>query len=178
MTVTTQSALDEVQLSARRLVEAARELVLIAVEDRPRFSEVHLVTLVHDAALDLGGEAEQADSALQPGGPSESILMTEPSQAVALCQAHVNLTGAVLVRELATPERLNDLTVFGRNRGREASAWAKEILRCIESCQHLLWTDTQPALLSYWRELASITDRTCPPAPDAKREREGNRHDA
>lgn len=160
MTVTVQSALASVQASARRLGEAARELVLIAVEDRPRGSEVHLVTLVHDAALDVAAEAEQADSVLPP----EDVSGARASQAVAGCQAHVNLMGAVLVRELATPERLNDLTVFGRDHGREARAWAKEILRCIESCQHLLWTDMQPALLGYWREIADRADQTCAPS--------------
>jgi hypothetical protein len=162
MTVTIQAAYTSVQTAARRLAEAVRELTLIAVEDRPRDSEVHLVTLVNDAALDLAAEAEQADSAV----PSVGVPMARASQAVTGCQDHVNLMGAVLVRELATPERLNDLTVFGRNRGREASAWAKEILRCIESCQHLLWTDMQPALLSYWREVADNNNRTCAPGGD------------
>ena len=42
MTVTIESALSEVQASARRLREIVRELVLIAVEDQPRNCQVHL----------------------------------------------------------------------------------------------------------------------------------------
>ena len=168
MTVTVQSALASVQASGGRLGEAVRDLVLFAVEDRPRGNEVHLVTVVHDAALDVAGEAEQAGGALRPEGVPEGwperISLTEASQAVADCHAHVNAMGAVLTRELATPERLYDLAVFGRQRGREASAWANEIARCIETCQHLLWTDVQPALLAYWRELADMTNRTCTPS--------------
>jgi hypothetical protein len=158
MTVTVQSALTEVQASARRLRETARELVLTAVEDQPRNCQVHLVAVVHDAALEVADQAEQADAAVnsQEGPPPGAA-----SQAVAHCQHHVTLLGAALVRELATPERQNDLAALGRERGREVSAWVREISRCIQACQLALWTDVQPALLGYWRELADLTDRTC-----------------
>jgi hypothetical protein len=64
MTVTEQSALANVSASVRRLIDTVRELVLIADEDQPRDCQVHLITLVRDAALDMAAEAEQADSAL------------------------------------------------------------------------------------------------------------------
>jgi hypothetical protein len=158
MTVTVESALSFVQAAAARLSEAVRDLVLTAVEDRPHGNEVHLVTVVHDAALDLAAEAEMT------GAVPEGTSLTAVSHAVASCQAHVNAMGALLARELATSERLNDLAVFGRERGREAGAWAKEIIRCIESCQCLLWTDMQPALLGYWNEIID-TDRGASRAP-------------
>jgi hypothetical protein len=160
MTVTVESALTSVQASAGRLSEAVRELVLIAVEDQPRGSDVHFVTVIHDAALDIAGEAEQGWAALRSEGHPVGVSLAQASQAVAGCQAHVNVMGAVLVRELAAPARLSDLMIFRRNRGREAGAWATEIVRCIEACQLLLWTDMQPALLGYWQELADITNRT------------------
>ncbi|MDT5367074.1 MAG: hypothetical protein QOC62_1505 [Mycobacterium sp.] len=154
MTVTIESALTTAQASAKRLREAVGELTLTAVEDRPRGTEVHLVTVVHDAALEVAAQAEQAEAALQ------SAQKSLAASAIADCQAHVHALGVVLVHELATPERLSDLTAFTRERGREARAWAGEIVRCIETCQHLLWTDIQPALLCYWRELADTTNRT------------------
>lgn len=162
MTVTVQSALSEVQASARRLRDLTRELILTAVEDQPRNCEVHLVTVVHDAALDVAAEAEQAAAAVSPeqrpaGGPPQAV----PPQAVAHCQRHVTLLGGALVHELATPEFLNDLTALGRERGGEVTAWVREMLRCIQDCQVALWTDIQPALLGYWQELADLTDRTC-----------------
>jgi hypothetical protein len=179
MTVTIESALTSTHASAERLGDAVRELVLIAVEDRPRGTEVHLVTVVHDAALDLAAEAEQAEAALRlehrADRPTRSVTA---SRAIADCQAHVNVLGAVLVRELAAPERLSDLAGFGHERGREAAAWAKEIVRCIETCQHLLWADIEPALLAYWQELTEMTDVLVSPATDAEREREGHNHDA
>jgi hypothetical protein len=178
MIVTVQSALSEVQASARRLRDAARELVLFAVEDWPRRGEVHLVTLVHDAALDLAAEAEHAGAALRLDSQPMDVSLAQAPQAVIDCQAHVNLMGAALVRELATPGRLNDLAVFGRDRGRDAAEWAEEIVRCIESCQQLLWTDMQLALLGYWRELADTAIRTVRPAANAELEREGRSHDA
>jgi len=155
MTVTMQSALSDVQASARRLGEIVRELVLTAVEDQPRHCQVHLITIVHDAALDVAAETEQAYAAVDP----ERDTAGGPSQAVARCQHHAGLAGAALVRELAAPELQNDLAALGRERGREVSTWVAEINRCIQACQVALWTDVQPALLDYWRELADITDR-------------------
>jgi hypothetical protein len=159
MTVTVQSAATEVQASARRLREIAGELVLTAVEDQPRNCQVHLVAVVHDAALEVAGQADQADAAVRPadgdGAPS-----SQAPQAVAHCQRHITLLGAALVRELSAPEMQNDLAALGRERGREVSAWVREISRCIQACQIALWTDVQPALLGYWQELADITDRS------------------
>jgi hypothetical protein len=160
MIVTVQSALGEVQASARRLRELVRELVLTAVEDQPRGCQVHLVTVVHDAALDATAEAEQAAAAL---GLEQTANMAPPHtatrQEVARCQRHVALLGAVLVHGLAAPEMQNDLAALGRERGREVSAWVREISRRIHACQLALWTDMQPALLAYWQEFADITDR-------------------
>ncbi len=160
MTVTVQSALAEVQASARRLREAARELVLTAVEDQPRGCQVHLIAIVHDAALQAAAEADQADAALSPGHSPRGASPRAAAQAVAHCQHHVTLLGAALVRELAAPDLLNDLAALARERGGEVSAWVREIFRCIQACQLALWTDAQPALLGYWRELADITDRS------------------
>lgn len=161
MTVTVQSALSEVQASARRLRESARELVLTAVEDQPRNCQVHLVTIVHDAALDATAEAEQAAAAL---GLEQTADIAPPRavtpQEIARCQHHISLLGAVLVRQLAAPELLNDLAALGRAHGREVRAWSAEITRRIQACQIALWTDVQPALLGYWQELADITDRS------------------
>jgi hypothetical protein len=157
MTVTVQSALSDVQASARRLGEIARELVLTAVEDQPRHCQVHLITIVHDAALDVAAETEQAYAAVDPERGADG----DPSRAVARCQHHVALAGAALVRELAAPELLNDLAALGRERGREVSTWVAEVNRRIQACQIALWTDAHPALLGYWQELADLTNRTC-----------------
>ena len=155
MTVTVQSALSEVQASAQRLRELVRELVLTAVEDQPRNCQVHLVTVVHDAALDATAEAEQAAAAL---GLEQTANMAPPhtatAQEVAHCQRHVALLGAVLVRELAAPELHKDLAALGRERGREASAWSAETMRRVQACQIALWTDLLPAILAYWEEIA------------------------
>jgi hypothetical protein len=154
MTVTMESALHSVRASAERLRDAVQELVLIAVEDRPLGTELHLTTIVHDAALDLAAEAEQAAGALGPGERDEDVPRAATSRHVAQCQERVNVLGAMLARDLAAPPRIAELADPGKCHGREVGAWAKEIIRCIETCQHLLWTDIQPALLGYWRELA------------------------
>lgn len=178
MTVTVQSALGEVQASARRLRDLACELVLTAVEDQPRNCQVHLVTVVHDAALDVAAEAEQAAGAVGPGPlMAGGVPEAAAAPAVARCQYHVTLLGAALVRDLAAPELHNDLTALGREHGREVSAWVREILRCIQAGQMALWTDIQPALLGYWRELADTANRTVCPAANAELEREGRSYD-
>lgn len=178
MTVTAESALNSVRASAERLREAAQELVLIAVEDRPRGSEIHLTTQVHDAALDLASEAEQAAGALPSNKDGERVTRAGAARHVAQCHASVNVLGAMLVRELAAPERITELAALGADRGREAGSWAEEIIRCIETCQQLLWIDVQPALLGYWQELADTTNRTWAPATETELEREGHSHDA
>lgn len=154
MNVTVQSALGEVQAAAGRLRELARELVLTAVEDQPRSCQVHLVTVVHDAALDVAAEVEQAAAAVDPGPKADGL-----SRAVARCHHHADLAGAALVRELVTADLLNDLAALARERGREVSAWVAEVNRCIQACQVALWTDVHPALLGYWQELADLADR-------------------
>jgi hypothetical protein len=164
MTVTVQSAMNSVRASAERLREAVQELLLIAVEDGPRGIELHLATIMHDAALDLAAEAEQATDALGQDGPREGMPRAAAARQVAQYQARINMLGAVLVRELASPERITGLAALGPDRGREAGAWAEEIVRCIETCQHLLWTDVQPALLGYWRELADPTNGSSAPS--------------
>jgi hypothetical protein len=167
MTMTMQSSLTEVQASAGRLREVAGELVLIAVEDQPRDCDVHLVTVVHDAAMSVAAEAEQAAS-LVCGEELACGSATARSRAIAQCQQHVLATGATLARDLAAPELLSDLTALARERGGEVSAWVREVSRCIQACQVALWTDVQPALLGFWRELAEFTDRSSlRPAPDA-----------
>jgi hypothetical protein len=162
MTVTVQSALTEVQDSARRLRDVTRELVLIAVEDQPRNCQVHLVAVVHDAALDVAAEAEQADAAIAREMTAKATApQVTTAHAVASCQHHVTLLGAALVGQLAAPDVLNDLATMARERDREVSAWVAEVNRCIQASNVSLWTDMQPALLGYWRELADITDRSC-----------------
>jgi hypothetical protein len=127
---------------------------------------VHLVTVIGDAALDLASEAEQA-AALWLANGTHGTPRTQASRAVAGCQAHVNAMGAVLVRKLAPPPILSDLAALGRNRGREAAAWADEIARCIDTCQQLIWTDMQPALLGYWQELVAVSDQSPCSPPNA-----------
>jgi hypothetical protein len=176
MTVTVQSALTAVATSVRRLREAADELVLFA-EDEPSGCQVHLVTIVQDAALDLAAEAAQADAALTAGhvpGPDERPPAAATPQAVARCQAHLTSLGAVLVRKLAEPERLNDLAVLGREHGRDGAAWAKEIARCIAVCQQLIWTELQPAFLAYWEEIIDA-DRDAANAPSRRIARKDKR---
>jgi hypothetical protein len=160
MIVTVQSALTSVRASAERLCEAVQELVLLAVEDRPCGTELHLVTLVHDAALDVAAEADWVIDVLRADGPGGRTSGTTTSRHIAECQARINVLGATLVRELAAPERITELATLGADHGREAGAWADEIIRCIETCQFLLWTDMQPELLGYWQELADKISQT------------------
>jgi hypothetical protein len=154
MTVTMQSALSEVQAAVRRLRDLARELVLTAVEDQPRGCQVHLVAVVHDAALAVADHAEQAATLVspQPEGTSPSPVQG----AVVHVQRCLTALGTTLVRELVAPEMQKDLVALGRERGREVNAWVLEISRCVHACQIALWTDLLPAILAYWEELAEL----------------------
>jgi hypothetical protein len=148
MIVTVQSRLSSVQVSAGRLQEAVRELTLIAVEDRPRGVTVHLLDAVSDAALELSSHAELAATKLDDIADRRSA-----PHAVLAIHAHVNHLGAALTADLAAPERLAELGGFGHRHGRESAAWADEVVRCVQACQQLIWTDLQPALLGFWEEI-------------------------
>jgi len=155
--MTAESARSAMHAAAGRFHEAVQELLLIAVEDGPRNVELHLATIIHDAALDLAAEGEQAWAVLQASARHDDRPRAVTPRQLAEYQARILALGAVLVRDLAVAGRLNDLAGLGRNHGREAGAWADEIVRCIETCQHLLWTEVQPALLGYWQELTDMT---------------------
>jgi hypothetical protein len=142
MIVTLQDALSAVTRSAHRLREAGVELELIAVEDRPRAGDVHLVDQVQHAAYEIAGAAEMAARAAARGD-------------VLTCQDQVIALGAALVRDLAAPERTAELGALGDRFGGETRAWAGEVLRCAQNCQRALWTDVQPAIQGYWREMSS-----------------------
>jgi hypothetical protein len=174
MTVTEQSALAGMRASVHRLLETVRELVLIADEDQPRDCHVHLITLVRDAALDIAAEAEQADAALRSlAETAQRLPIAKICGAAARSQQHLIELGLVLTRDLAEPERLNDLASLGGQHGREAGAWAAEILRSVQACQHVMWAEVQPAVLAYWGELADLIGRMSLPAD---RERKGSQH--
>jgi hypothetical protein len=160
MTVTEQSALADMRASVHRLLETVRELVLIADEDQPRNCHVHLITLVRDAALDMAAEAEQADAALRSlAETAQWPPVAQTCGAAARSQEHLIELGLVLTRDLAEPERLNDLARLGGQHGREAGAWAAEIVRSVQACQHLMWAEVQPAVLAYWGQLADLIGR-------------------
>jgi hypothetical protein len=164
MTVTELSALADVRASVRRLIDTVRELVLIADEDQPRDCHVHLITLVRDAALDVASEAEQADSALRSLEAASCPPIAVTCSVAARSQEHLIELGSVLTRDLAEPGRLNDLVRLGGQHGRAAGAWAREIIRCIQACQRVMWTDVLPTVLAYWGELADLISRVNLPA--------------
>lgn len=147
MTVTVQSAHAALTAALHRLRDTARELELIAVSDQPRCQDVVLVDVVGNAVLETTGAVERAATALHGADASS----------VALCQSYVNLLGRVLVAQLAAPERLAELGAFGGEHGREAGAWAGEVVRCVQACQQSLWSDVLPATLAYWQEIAAQT---------------------
>ncbi|MGW2517736.1 hypothetical protein ACWC09_12080 [Streptomyces sp. NPDC001617] len=150
MTVTLQSAHEALTAALHRLRDTTRELELIAVSDQPRGGGVVLVDEVADAALETSGAAELAVTVAQgDSGPT-----------VARSQWYVHTLGRVLVDRLAAPERLAELGALGSEFGREAGAWADEVVRCVHACQQALWSDVLPAALAYWQEIAAL-NTTC-----------------
>ncbi|MHC3474022.1 hypothetical protein ACYF6T_35720 [Streptomyces sp. 7R007] len=150
MTVTLQSAHAGLTAALHRLRDTTRELELIAVSDQPRGGGAALVDKVADAALETSGAAELAAGAAQD----------DSTAAVAQCQSYVHTLGRILVDRLAAPERLAELGALGDESGREAGAWADEVVRCVHACQQALWSDVLPAALAYWQEIAAL-NTTC-----------------
>lgn len=149
MTVTVQSAYAELAAAVRRLRDITRELELIAVSDHPRGGDVALVDQVANAALEVSGAAEETATAFHD-------TTTGGASTVALCQKHVLTLGQILVGRLAAPERLAELDALGAEHGREAGAWAGEVVRSVHSCQQSLWSDVLPALFAHGQETAAL----------------------
>jgi hypothetical protein len=149
MTVTVQSAYTELAAAVRRLRDITHELELIAVSDHPRGGDVALVDQVANAALEVSGAAEETATAFHD-------TTTGGASTVALCQKHVLTLGQILVGRLAAPERLAELDALGAEHGREAGAWAGEVVRSVHSCQQSLWSDVLPALFAHGQETAAL----------------------
>jgi hypothetical protein len=149
MTVTVQSAYTELAAAVRRLRDITHELELIAVSDHPRGGDVALVDQVANAALEVSGAAEETATAFHD-------TTTGGASTVALCQKHVLTLGQILVGRLAAPERLAALDALGAEHGREAGAWAGEVVRSVHSCQQSLWSDVLPALFAHGQETAAL----------------------
>jgi hypothetical protein len=150
MTVTVQSAYTELAAAVRRLRDITHELELIAVSDHPRGGDVALVDQVANAALEVSGAAEETATAFH------DTTTTGGASTVALCQKHVLTLGQILVGRLAAPERLAELDALGAEHGREAGAWAGEVVRSVHSCQQSLWSDVLPALFAHGQETAAL----------------------
>ncbi|MEV0482163.1 hypothetical protein AB0I69_16330 [Streptomyces sp. NPDC050508] len=147
--MTVQSAYAELAAAVRRLRDITHELELIAVSDHPRGGDVALVDQVANAALEVSGAAEETATAFHD--PT-----TGGASTVALCQKHVLTLGQILVGRLAAPERLAELDALGAEHGREAGAWASEVVRSVHSCQQSLWSDVLPALFAHGQETAAL----------------------
>lgn len=156
--MTVDNARSGLLAAARLLLDSTRELELMAVEDRPRTADVHLLDVIQNSAFELSGEVAEGVAALKTA---------DAQAAVASCHTHTNRFGEVLIRDLANPQRVRELVGLSRY-GREAGLWAREVMQSITTCQRLLAVELQPALLACWIELVerpSGRQSDTPPTP-------------
>lgn len=135
---------DELSLRVRDLWQAVTELTVIAFEDRPHDLDLIAVDELCDRVSDLQGQVHALQGACAGhDDPGESL----PAIGELLEQA-----GTTYWRELRCGRPLAELTVTGRRRNDEFTAWAQSLGACLQHCEEPLLQATAAWRLA-WPEL-------------------------
>jgi hypothetical protein len=149
-------------VDARALHDALAALRTTILEDRPLRDDVVLVDLLGDATEEALGWLEEALEATVRGqrAAEPPLDLDQVRWAMITTQDHVNRIARRFWADLASYERVAELTRLARERGGEWRAWARSVKKGLDQCQHPLFT-MQDALSLCWQE---ITERAAPPA--------------
>jgi hypothetical protein len=155
MSVAIEAAFQNLVDKFRAGREAFEGLRLTAVEDRPLRDEVLLVERLGNAVDDLQGWLEEAAAAARDA----QSAVRHPLDGYHACAA-LALANDRFIRleykffcERVSYEEINDLTVFGRRRGREWLGWTGSVIQAFGQCRAPL-RELDEALLLCWQELS------------------------
>jgi hypothetical protein len=135
--------------------EAFESLRLTAVEDRPLRDEVLLVERLGNAVDDLQGWLEEAAAAA--GEAQQAVRHPldgyRARAALALANDRFIRLEYKFFLEGVGYEEINELSRFGRRRGREWLGWTGSVIQALDQCRSPLRA-VDEALLDCWQELA------------------------
>jgi hypothetical protein len=150
-----EAAFDDLGLRLRAAHEALLELRVTVVEDKPLRGEAALVDGWGDSVEDLAGTAreavEAADEARQAIGPPPDLDRARRS--LSACHERAGRVARAFWSDLASFERVGDLTRLARRRRGEWLAWSGSVRVALERCRAPL-RETDAALLRCWQEIA------------------------
>jgi hypothetical protein len=147
---------------ARALHDALAALRTTILEDRPLRDDVVLVDILGDAAEEALGWLEEALEATVRGqrAAEPPVELDQARWAMAAAQDRVNRIARRFWTDLASYQRIAELTRLARERGGEWRAWARSVKKGLDQCQQSLFT-VHETLSLCWQEM---TERMTPPA--------------
>ena len=150
-----EAAFDDLGFRMRAALEAMLELRVTVVEDKPLRGEAALVDGWGDAVEDLAGTAreavEAAEEARRALGPPADLDRVRRS--LSACHERAVRVARAFWSDLASFERVGDLTRLARRRKGEWLAWSGSVRVALERCGAPL-RETDAALLRCWQEIA------------------------
>jgi hypothetical protein len=120
----------------RRLRERVRELRVTVVEDRPARNDAAIVDNFEYAVEDLTGWVDEALAAAKEAEEAvgEQVDLNLARRALTTCQERFRRIEKVFSGNLASYEKIKDLTSFGGERRGEWPSWAATVKVGIEHC--------------------------------------------
>lgn len=135
--------------------DAFASLRLTAVEDRPPRDAVLLVERLGNAVDDLQGWLEE--SAAAAGEAQQAVRHPldgyRAREGLALAHERFIQLEYKFFFEGISYEEIDELSRFGRRRGREWLGWTGSVIQALDQCRAPL-RDVDEALLNCWRELS------------------------
>jgi hypothetical protein len=150
------------QKSFRSLRDALRELQDLfealsttIEEDRPLRKDVVVASNLSDTVLAVRGVLEESCVAAEAacaaaGTPGE---LDETRRALITCQEHFHRFASEVARELASCERIADLSTIASERGRDWANWVKVVRQSLAQGQDLI-DEGREALFLCWQDLS------------------------
>jgi hypothetical protein len=150
-----EAAFREMGGRMRALHEILSALHTTIVEDRPAHDDVVLVDLLGDTNDDLLGWLQEAISAADAGHrvTAHPTDLYRAAQQLIICQRQFNRVARELAFDLLSYRRIAELRRFGRQRGGEWHAWARDVNAALDRCPQPI-SEVGDALLRCWQELA------------------------
>jgi hypothetical protein len=150
-----EAAFADLTIRLREFRDALRDLRLTATEDRPAHGAVVLVENIGDVLEDLAGQLEEtlgvADKARRAVGPPLDLNRARRYAAVSQEVFHTLLQN--YYSDLFSYDHVAPLVQFGKERGREWTAWVESMRHGIDRCRPLLESVSQ-AYFRCWQEMA------------------------
>ncbi len=144
--MTRQRARAELVGAVDALWSAVCELVLIALEDAPRPSDLAVVDDLVDSVSGLQGDVAACRDLLTPGSPAVSAA------SLAQLQHQVAEASYRYWRAIRAYEPVAQLRRAARSRGGEWTAWLASVQESAARCEAPLWA-TEAACHAAWSEL-------------------------